>query len=192
MELIRSTSDARVVDFPLPVGPVTKHETMTEFGNIANRFGQPKIVEARSFARHDPQHESHRTALVKSVGSNPSVVSPVEREVSINAFGKGCRADGAESTDQPSSDNCSLVNGDRASSATMSPSTRAIGGDPSGQQQIAGLNPRQLSEHLGNGMRDGSHEPSLGLSTTRKRNENQAALLRQRATREVHRDVHPS
>ena len=67
-----STSDARVVDLPEPVGPGDEHEASAHLAERADRLGYPERVERRDLVRDRPERSSNRSPLTEDVHPEPS------------------------------------------------------------------------------------------------------------------------
>ena len=63
--------EAIVVVFPVPVGPVIKHEPARAVGELAHHRGQPELLEARDLRAHAPDGEPDEAALAVDVDPEP-------------------------------------------------------------------------------------------------------------------------
>ena len=86
--LIQSTIDARVVDLPDPVGPVTNTSPWVRLAELADRPRQADVVERRDVPRDDPQRDGDGALLPERVAADPGGVAPGEGEVDLGTGGE--------------------------------------------------------------------------------------------------------
>ena len=74
----RSITEARVVDFPDPVGPVTR--IIPFFTSVISRMvlGEPQHFKIWNNAGNQPKHGPHRGLGIKNIGPKPR--QPLDRK----------------------------------------------------------------------------------------------------------------
>ena len=65
--LISCIMAARVVDFPWPVGPVTKKKALTSSCDIVELFGEDEVFYEAYRFRYDPECHGHVAPLEETV-----------------------------------------------------------------------------------------------------------------------------
>ncbi len=83
VSLIRSMMEARVVDFPEPVGPVTRHEATGELGQPFGNRRQVELREARNPGGDHPERQGCLAPLSEGAATESGPVQPGEGEVDV-------------------------------------------------------------------------------------------------------------
>jgi hypothetical protein len=81
---------ARVVDLPLPVGPVTRIEAARLFAEFAQHRRQFELVEGFDLERDHAEHPGRRAALVEQVAAKARDVLNAEGKIEFQALFKRC------------------------------------------------------------------------------------------------------
>ena len=84
--LILSIMAARVVDFPLPVGPVTRMSPRGLSQSCSTTGGRFRVLKSLDFKRDETKHGADCAALGEHVGAKPAQILDPERKIYFPFF----------------------------------------------------------------------------------------------------------